>query len=522
MRVELQPFPHRRQPFVRRPVFLADGFEVVGEQAGVDNGIIGANEHVVGPPARRRVSVSDPGRGPFGVAGGHAGDDAHVAVLAGLVLAAGGRRSFELAERILQAEAVRPKNVVAGAAKRGRPHLKERNRLAMDLVGVDGGILAAGLEGAVLVGIRQHCVEDRASGRAVDRRLQVARLQMLTGADFGPPRLVDAVTNDAGDPLAQTRRPVHGTDGNRLIEGHADGGVAANTEVAVGAVGQLDDCVRKGVEHRAELRVGVRRHRPFAELALVAFGALLGRGEGIVVEAGRVRLINGRLRGFIPVHGGRRRLRCLGDVLRRGRRQPLRDDEAGQAGRPGRQGKPRPEAARIIGEARTRRSQRLATASSSSLRLPTTRIGSRPKRAWRPADVPNVEGGEPVRRSIARRSPSHLGTAYASASAYVFRVARRPWYTTTHAANRVAMPDIRAQTANQANSPSVTAPPRSKRRSAGLQAKAPWACPAAGFRCGSCGRSDDYHLWPGVGRSIAPRPKVDPTRAAYVTNPNYH
>ena len=192
----------------------------------------------------------------------------------------------------------------------------------MDLVAADGGVFAAGLHGAVLVGIGQDEREVRVPLRAVDRRLNVARLDVLPRTDLAP-RLVDAVTDDAGDALARGRRPVHLADGDRLVEGHAGLGVTANAEVAVGAVGQLDGRVRHGVEHGAYLRVGVRRHRPFAEMALVTFRALLRRREGVVVETGRVGLVDRLLGGVVPHHRRRR-------LLRAARRRPPR----GLVGRP--------------------------------------------------------------------------------------------------------------------------------------------------------------------------------------------
>ena len=75
----------------------------------------------------------------------------------------------------------------------------------------------------------------------------------------------------------------------------------------------LIDGIRHGIEHGAELRVGVRRHRPFAEMALMAFGALLRRRVGIVLETGRVGLVDGLLGGVVPTTGaGRLRPPCGG------------------------------------------------------------------------------------------------------------------------------------------------------------------------------------------------------------------
>ena len=90
-----------------------------GKQARVDDGIIGPDDHVVGPLAGRGSGVAEPGRRPDGVAGGHAGNDAHVAVLTGLLLEAGGRRRFELAEGVFQPEAVGAEHVVTAPQKPG-------------------------------------------------------------------------------------------------------------------------------------------------------------------------------------------------------------------------------------------------------------------------------------------------------------------------------------------------------------------------------------------------------------------
>ena len=69
-----------------------DGFRlgVVGEDAGVDDGIVGAWEHVVRAFALRRRHAPDVGDGTFVIAGDFAEDFAHVAVLANDALGGGG------------------------------------------------------------------------------------------------------------------------------------------------------------------------------------------------------------------------------------------------------------------------------------------------------------------------------------------------------------------------------------------------------------------------------------------------
>ncbi len=162
------------------------------------------------------------------------------------------------------------------------------------------------------------------------------------------PRLVDPVTDDARDPLARGRRAVHCAQADRFVEGHAGLSVAANAEVAVGAVGQLDERFLHGVEHGTYLRISVRRHRPLVELDLMAFRALLGRRERVVRETVRVGLVDRLLGDVVPDHrrGLRVRLQVAGGGGGRGGgglwsgqglvRQPWSPCEAQNDGRRGR------------------------------------------------------------------------------------------------------------------------------------------------------------------------------------------
>ena len=99
--------------------------------------------------------------------------------------------------------------------------------------------------------------------RAEHRVVQAPLDQRQPSADLAV-GLVLPVTDDAGHPFARGWVPVEGRHERRLFQVHAHGRVAADGEVAVGAVGQLVDLRLHVVEHGAELRVGVYRNGPFA------------------------------------------------------------------------------------------------------------------------------------------------------------------------------------------------------------------------------------------------------------------
>ena len=207
-------------------------------------------------------------------------------------------RGLELAERLLQAEAVDQVDVVAAGAE-GRGGELER---ALD-VGVDGAAGAAALGHDSVVVARDHALELGVAGGPVDRVEDVALGDRQPARDLavGP---VEAMADDAGDSLARGRMAVDVGHELRLAEVHPHRRVAADAEVAVGAVGELEDGAVHGIEHRAHLGVGVRRHRPLAVLLRVAGGAGGGGGEAVLEEQRGV-LVGCARRRPVGGNGGR-------------------------------------------------------------------------------------------------------------------------------------------------------------------------------------------------------------------------
>src|SRR5438093_2215485 len=72
------------------------------------------------------------------------------------------------------------------------------------------------------------------------------------------------MANNAGNSLARGWMTIHVAYKDRLSEVHPDLSVAADAEIAIGAIGEFYNRRLHGVENRAELGVSMRRNRPFS------------------------------------------------------------------------------------------------------------------------------------------------------------------------------------------------------------------------------------------------------------------
>jgi hypothetical protein len=221
---------------------------MMGKEARVNDRVIGADDHVVGMLARRRVAIAQSGSWQRGEAGGNALADAHVTILTVLLVAQSGRRRFELTEGVLQAESVRPEHIMAAATEARGNDLEERDGILVDIPSPNGRVRLR-FRHAPAVGVREHLGQDFRPERAIDWLVEIAGHERLPAGHL-PPRLIDAVTHDAGDTFAGRRGAVHLTYVERLVQGHADRCVAANTKVAVRPAGQLEELVGEGIEYR--------------------------------------------------------------------------------------------------------------------------------------------------------------------------------------------------------------------------------------------------------------------------------
>ena len=105
--------------------------------------------------------------------------------------------------------------------------------------------------------------------------------------------------------------PVHVAHEQRLLEVHPHRRVTADAEITVGAVGELQHRTVKGIEDRTHLRVGVRRHRPFAVLRRMTRGArrrrrirALGKQLLVLFVGGELRLrLRRRVSSFLGFLG---------------------------------------------------------------------------------------------------------------------------------------------------------------------------------------------------------------------------
>ena len=264
--VELKPLAEAGDGF---------GLGVVGEDAGVDDGVIGAGEHVVCALTLWRRNAADVGDGPLVVAGDFAEDLAHVAVLANSALG-GGRAVAELAVGLLETEDVLAVNVVAvGTELRGGEDL-ELHRAVVDHLGavffpIDraGGVVGRDVE------FVEDLLEDIGAARAIHGLGEVSLFNAMAAADAAV-GVFNAVAGDTADTLACDGYAVRVGYEDRFADGHAGFGVAADAKIAVGAVDYPIDALGHRVEDGTELGVGVLRDRPLAILARVALGAERG------------------------------------------------------------------------------------------------------------------------------------------------------------------------------------------------------------------------------------------------------
>ncbi len=244
----------------------------------MDDGVIRPDEHVIGALAGLGGDAADKGRRRDVVAGVHSGFLAHVAVVAGLT-AFGGGRVLEFAEGLFKAEAIHQRHIVAGSAEGGLAELETFLCLGVDLA---AGLVAFG-DDAVFLRLGKDPRQFLVSLGAVDWFEEVALDEVVATADLAV-GVLESMTDDAGDALAGGRVAVLILYEDRFAHVHAHLVVATDAEVAVGAGGLLDDGRVHRVEHRAHLRVGVRRDRPFPVMVRMAGPAGRRRGESILRE----------------------------------------------------------------------------------------------------------------------------------------------------------------------------------------------------------------------------------------------
>ncbi len=260
----------------------------MGEDAGVDDGVVGAGEHVVGAFADGGGDAADVGDGALIVAGDFAEDGAHVAVLADGAFGGGGGVA-ELAVGFFEAEDVLAVDVVAVRAELCGGEGFHFDRAVVDDLGgvvlpVDGA--GGGVGGDVE--FVEHVVENFVAEGAVHGLGEVAAFdaEAPAGAAVG---VLDAVTDDAGNAFAGDGESVGIVNEDGFVDGHAGFVVAADAEVAVGAVGEAVDALGHGVVDGGELGVGVLGDGPLAVLAGMALGAEGGGGKFFADEEVVVR-----------------------------------------------------------------------------------------------------------------------------------------------------------------------------------------------------------------------------------------
>ncbi len=149
------------------------------------------------------------------------------------------------------------------------------------------------------VAIVEHAREFGVPLRTIDWREQIARFQRQSSRGLVVV-LANPVADHAGDALARGGMPLEVGDERVLTEIGADLIVAAQTEVAVGTVGQLVDSVVQGEVDRAELCIRVLRNRPLAILLGMTGHAGRGRGVALLGEQRLVRLF-GDARGGLDL-----------------------------------------------------------------------------------------------------------------------------------------------------------------------------------------------------------------------------
>ena len=226
------------------------GFRVVGKDAGVDNGVVGTGEHVVGPFALGRWDAADVGDGTFIVAGGFAQDFSHVAVLASGAFGRS-RAAAELAVCLFEPEDILAVDVVAvGAELRGLEgfdlHCAVVNDLGAAFFPIDraGGGVSGDVE------FVEDLVEHVGAARAIHGLCEVPLLDTEAGADT-PIGVLDAMADDAADSFPGYGDTLGVGDEDRLVDGHASHVVAADAKIAVGAVGDAVDALGHRVEDGA-------------------------------------------------------------------------------------------------------------------------------------------------------------------------------------------------------------------------------------------------------------------------------
>jgi len=215
-----------------------------------------------------------------------------VAILAGDLLL-GCRRVLVLAEGLFEAEAINQVDVMTSATKAVRVELKE-----LLSPGVDVAPRAVRIRVDVIFAAGDDSLQLVVPSRSVDRIEDVAfdDRQAATELAIWP---VDAMAHDAGHTFSRRRMPIHVAHELGLVEVHAHRGVAADAEVAIRALGQLEDGTVEGVEDRTHLSVGMRRHRPFAVLTGMA-GRAGGRGRETILKKELFVLLVGAQRLNLP------------------------------------------------------------------------------------------------------------------------------------------------------------------------------------------------------------------------------
>ena len=237
---------------------------------------------MIGPSARFGWHAAHDGRRRRRVIGLFPRYRPHVAVLAGCA-PVGGRRVLERAEGFFEPEAVQQGHIMAGAAETGLPELAGSLDTGVNLA---ARFVAVG-DHPVLIRLRKNTFEFCVPSGPENRFDNVPLNQGETPGHF-PVSIFQTMADHAGDPFARSRMPVHVALENRLAQVHAHLRVTANAKVAGGAAALQHDGPMHGVEHGAQLRIGMGRNRPLAIMIRMARAArrrrgVLGLGEKLRV-----------------------------------------------------------------------------------------------------------------------------------------------------------------------------------------------------------------------------------------------
>ena len=255
--VEHQPFAQRRQ-------LLRLG--IVGENAGMDDRIVRAREHMIGSFPRSGRPVPHARSRTRRVPRRNARFRSHMAVLTARSVPRR-RRVLVLAERFFQPKPVDQIDIMTRPAQSRPRKLEELPRL-----GVNGSARTLRVRLQIEFAALDRALQLVVAARPEHRVVQAALDQRQPSADL-PQRLILTMADDAGNSFTRGRMPIEVRHEGRFFQVHPHRGVTTNAEVTVGAVRQLGNLRMHRVEDGTELCVGVGRDRPFAIYVLMARGA---------------------------------------------------------------------------------------------------------------------------------------------------------------------------------------------------------------------------------------------------------